>query len=333
MSVAELVNSFATLEVSGVNDKATEVAAKVSDEGVTSIETNKLMAELQVRQPPAGSRQPCSAAHLAAQCSLRTALRDLDTPFCSAACSPAHQRSALRSAALHSAKVSVLALCMAACVIATLSLTQTTASHTVVFILQKAASDKKSTAARAGAAATALSLAKTHGTATEPYLMPAVTWLLDLASDKEATVRDTATEAVKYISVEVVTPVSICQAMPQLLGGLAFAKKWQTKVRLLLCSAACHLVHCLACRPSTACECLHTLEHAGCVHVSLCHVLGRSCFQEQQHVSSRIIPSVLCKTVPACRACRTAPMTGNASRPCQPLITICIGCRCSRCRW
>lgn len=102
MSVAELVNSFATLEVSGVNDKATEVAAKVSDEGVTSIETNKLMAELQVRQPPAGSRQPCSAAHLAAQCSPHTALRDLDTPFCSAACSPAHQRSALRSAALHS---------------------------------------------------------------------------------------------------------------------------------------------------------------------------------------------------------------------------------------
>lgn len=49
MSVAELVSSFATLEVSNVNDKATEVAAKVSDDGIASMESTNLMPELQVR--------------------------------------------------------------------------------------------------------------------------------------------------------------------------------------------------------------------------------------------------------------------------------------------
>lgn len=99
--------------------------------------------------------------------------------------------------------------------------------------MQNAANDKKSASARAGAAATLLSLAKTLGSPIEPYLVPALSWCLELAADKEAPARDTSTEAVKYIVTEVVQPVSICKVMPELLGALAFAKKWQTKALAL----------------------------------------------------------------------------------------------------
>lgn len=86
---------------------------------------------------------------------------------------------------------------------------------------------------RTGAAATLLSVAKTSGRAAEPYLIPGLSWCLELASDKDAVARDAATEAVNYIAAEVISPVSICKAMPELLGALAFAKKWQTKVLAL----------------------------------------------------------------------------------------------------
>ena len=49
MSVAELVGKFSTLEVSGVSPVANDIAAKVSSEGVPSMEKNNLMADLKVR--------------------------------------------------------------------------------------------------------------------------------------------------------------------------------------------------------------------------------------------------------------------------------------------
>lgn len=86
---------------------------------------------------------------------------------------------------------------------------------------------------RAGAAASVLAMAKTCGVASEPYLVKAVAWCLDLAADKEAGTRDSATDAVKYICTEIVTPSSVPAVMPYLLEALAFAKKWQTKVLAL----------------------------------------------------------------------------------------------------
>jgi elongation factor 3 len=99
--------------------------------------------------------------------------------------------------------------------------------------LQKAATDKKFTTARTGAAATLLSMAKTSKSAVEPYLIPALAWCLDLAGDKETATRDNSAEAAKYIVSEVVSPTSITAVIPQLLDALAFAKKWQTKVLAL----------------------------------------------------------------------------------------------------
>ena len=51
MSVAELVGKFGELEVSGVSPVANDIAAKVSSEGVPSLEKNNLMADLKVRTP------------------------------------------------------------------------------------------------------------------------------------------------------------------------------------------------------------------------------------------------------------------------------------------
>lgn len=86
---------------------------------------------------------------------------------------------------------------------------------------------------RAGAAASVLAMAKTSGVAAEPYLIPALPWCLDLAADKEAATRDSASDAVKYISSEIVSATSVNAVMPRLLEALAFAKKWQTKVLAL----------------------------------------------------------------------------------------------------
>ena len=118
--------------------------------------------------------------------------------------------------------------------------------------MQKASGDKKSAAVRAGAAATLLAIAKTCGRAAEPYLVPALSWCLELAADKDGGARDTAAEAVTYICTEVVGPASICQCMPELLGALAFAKKWQTKVRAtpLLSRTRCAA----RCYPSSSCN-------------------------------------------------------------------------------
>jgi elongation factor 3 len=99
--------------------------------------------------------------------------------------------------------------------------------------VQKASTDKKSAIVRTAAAATLLSLAKTVGRPSEPYLIPALTWCLELVADKETAARDAATQAITYISTEVVAPASICKVMPELLGALEFAKKWQTKVLAL----------------------------------------------------------------------------------------------------
>lgn len=86
---------------------------------------------------------------------------------------------------------------------------------------------------RAGAAAALLSIAKTSGSAAEPYMLPALGWCLELAADKETATRDTSAEAIKYIVSEVVSGTSLVCVMPKLLEALAFAKKWQTKVLAL----------------------------------------------------------------------------------------------------
>lgn len=86
---------------------------------------------------------------------------------------------------------------------------------------------------RGGAAAALLAIAKTSGSAAEPYIVPALSWCLELAADKEAGARDTSSEAVKYIVSEVVSGTSLVCAMPKLLEALEFAKKWQTKVLAL----------------------------------------------------------------------------------------------------
>jgi elongation factor 3 len=99
--------------------------------------------------------------------------------------------------------------------------------------VQKAANDKKSASARIGAAATLLSLSKTLGNSVEPYIVPSLSWCLDLASDKESSVRDASSQAMKYIITELVAPVAVCKVMPELLAALAFARKWQTKVLAL----------------------------------------------------------------------------------------------------
>lgn len=68
MSVAELVGKFGELDVSGVSPVANDIAAKVSSEGVPSLEKNNLMADLKVRSVKLSRSRVPQAHHFVVDC-------------------------------------------------------------------------------------------------------------------------------------------------------------------------------------------------------------------------------------------------------------------------
>ena len=80
------------------------------------------------------------------------------------------------------------------------------------FIVQAAATDKKQVTVRLGAVCTILALTKEFNKAAESYAVAALTWVLDLCGDKDATVASTATESAKLTVEELASGVTVCNA-------------------------------------------------------------------------------------------------------------------------
>lgn len=98
----------------------------------------------------------------------------------------------------------------------------------VVETLTPSLTSKKSTDAREGSVYLVQELSTAFSPAINPFLLPLLPTLLDLAGDKQAAVRDAATACIKQL-MATVHPYALDVVLPPLYAGLDYSSKWQTK--------------------------------------------------------------------------------------------------------
>ena len=111
-------------------------------------------------------------------------------------------------------------------------LVKAAAAPSVVEFLPKikaALEDKKDDKKKSGGAMIVGALHKVVGSAVEPFTIPLLTVLLDLAADKKGPVAKAAKQQVGNVAAAL-SPASMVQVMPIILEGAGRTKPWQTKV-------------------------------------------------------------------------------------------------------